>query len=156
MQFVMTVPTDSIHRLAYSLNGDKDAASETAAYLSSLVCRQLMDACVTQNRILMRLAKMHRKPLPALYESRVIYRREESRPQRMDNVLTVYGRGYGDCKHLVCIRLAELAEAGREAHPLIYWRYDAEGLPFIFHAELRHGPRNGRGQREDPSRYLGM
>jgi hypothetical protein len=77
-------------------------------------------------------------------------------PQRLDNVLTVYGRGWGDCKQLVCIRLAELAEQGREAHPTIYWRYDKHGLPYIFHAELRHGPRNGRGPREDPSRYLGM
>lgn len=149
MRFVMTISTDQIQELA---------GTKAGARLSALICRRLLDSAILQNRILMRLARLRGRPLPQLYKSGVRYRREPKAAtfQELADVNTVYARGWGDCKHLVAIRCAEQLEKGKQAHPLIYWRFDADGLPSIYHAELRHGPRDGVGPREDPSRFLGM
>ncbi|HEX7273133.1 MAG TPA: hypothetical protein VF420_13380 [Casimicrobiaceae bacterium] len=147
MRFEMQIPSDEIQQLA--------GHPAAGAMLTASVCRRLLDATVVLNRILLRLYRMRGRPLPLLYASRVVYRREPN-PNNLVDCVTLYKRGWGDCKHLTAWRLAELAEHGFEAHPLIYWRLDEHGAPFIYHAELRHGPRNGHGPREDPSRFLGM
>jgi len=119
-----------------------------------------------ENLAHLRRARAAGDPYPKLYDAGIRYRLEPYRAayQELATIPTVYERGWGDCKHLVCWRVAEewdellpklpkgASTRGKVPLPLIYWRTDDTGKPYIFHAELRHPD----GNREDPSRFLGM
>jgi hypothetical protein len=92
--------------------------------------------------------------LPQLYDSGVRYEMESE--ETFADGAIVLARGWGDCAHLCCWRLAELHEQGET------------GATFIVSwATRKRGPRRGQklyhvkihrasGREEDPSKRLGM
>mgnify|MGYP006862971961 CR=1 FL=1 len=121
--------------------------------LFSALARAFLRGVVLVNRIYMRMYR-----IPRLYsrEANIRFRREPWQAKGLEEFatcLTVLRRGWGDCDDLAPYRVAELQEAGDpDADLRIYWRRDDDGVPKIFHVQVRHG----NGQIEDPSRYLGM
>jgi len=126
----------------------------------SAIVRGMLAGVVAQNRVLIRTAKLHGRPYPALYKSGVVYGQEPwPDEQQLCDLRDVLARGWGDCKHLSCWRIAELLEGApgvAQEHcanrPLIYWRRKPSGKIALYHAEVRRAD----GSREDPSRFLGM
>jgi len=84
-----------------------------------------------------------------LYESGVRYRREPRGEEKWLAADEVLKAGYGDCEDLVAWRVAELRARGeRGARPLAY----QTRRPGVVHCIVVRA----NGQREDPSRLLGM
>jgi hypothetical protein len=90
---------------------------------------------------------------PELYQSGVIYRTCERGCDwdRWVDAPEALRDGYGDCKDLVCWRIAELGRAGVNAEPVVQISTDRYGVP-LYHVTLRRAD----GIVEDPSRLLGM
>ena len=90
---------------------------------------------------------MSRDPsqFPPLYESGVVYRREEKGHDDWMTADTVLHRGYADCEDLAAYRAAELRRAGIPALGIV--RPNASGN---FHAQVLLPD----GTIEDPSRVL--
>jgi hypothetical protein len=117
----------------------------------ALTFKALVESVAEQNRLL-----MSKHPLPALYESGVVFRNEPwcSKFETLATAPVVYRRGWGDCAHLVAWRIAELRNQGVAATCKIYWRVHkkAGATVRLFHVEVRLPD----GSVEDPSRFLGM
>lgn len=106
--------------------------------------RIMVDALVRLN-----LYEMKKRRFRPLYDTDVVYRRENRRPgqsERWQTIKDVYRRGYGDCEDLSAIRVAELRRQGIRAVPWFKRRKN------IWHVLVRHPD----GKLEDPSRILGM
>jgi hypothetical protein len=108
------------------------------------------------------LLHLRQRHYPKLYESGVVYRREDGTENWLD-IPSVIKAGWGDCEDLVFWRVAELRKDGVKAAPFAKWRR-LNGV-YKYHALVRrYGP--GRDQfgrlinsnewLEDPSRRLGM
>jgi hypothetical protein len=136
--------------------------------------------------VAIREARSRGKPLPPLYtlirRGRVRFKPEPwaGKVEEFADILTVFGRGWGDCDDLVGIRCAELQEDGVAADVRLYWRFWRwnrdktrrirvlpssvpkgplpKGVYASMHAELRHppSPEHPKGKIEDPSRFGGM
>ena len=108
------------------------------------------------------LLHLRQQRYPKLYESGVVYRREDRTENWLD-IPHVLKAGWGDCEDLVFWRVAELRKAGVKAAPFAKWRR-VNGV-FKYHALVRRfGPGrdhfgrwvNSKSWLEDPSRRLGM
>jgi hypothetical protein len=117
----------------------------------------LMEAMCAINQLHLR-----QRSYPKLYESGVVYRREDGTENWLD-IPHVVAAGSGDCEDLVFWRVAELRKAGVKAAPFAKWRR-VNGA-FKYHALVRryapgrdHLGRlvNSTKWLEDPSRRLGM
>ena len=86
---------------------------------------------------------------PLLYESGVVYEREDDKEDWQD-ILHIIASGSGDCEDLACWRAAQLRRMGVRAGPYITWRKTPRGM--IYHALVRLPS----GKIEDPSLALGM
>jgi hypothetical protein len=120
----------------------------------------------------MRQARRNGAPIPPIYSLPIVWYTDPPGPQYLFSVLEVLSQGWGDCKALICIRMAELAEQGHKSTPRIVWRSPRElppGSGAQMHAQLRHEPRctcrickhqpeavQRAGFIEEPSRMLGM
>ncbi len=146
------------------------------------LAQQAAELVICSNMIEMREAAQAGHPLPALYDSGVVYRREpDDGFEEFADYETVLERGWGDCDDLVCARAAELRCQGVHATVRIYWRYFTtlrdgrrarvketvveknggnmpRGVFAVMHVELRHPPdaTYPKGRIEDPSRHLGL
>ena len=108
------------------------------------------------------LLHLRQRPYPKLYESGVVYRREDGTENWLD-IPHVLAAGWGDCEDLAFWRVAELRAAGVKAAPFAKWRR-VNGA-YKYHALVRrytpgrdHFGRwiNSTKWLEDPSRRLGM
>ena len=108
------------------------------------------------------LLHLRQRSYPKLYESGVVYRREDRTENWLD-IPHVIKAGWGDCEDLVFWRVAELRKDGVKAAPFAKWRR-VNGV-YKYHALVRrYGPgRDHFGRQinsnewlEDPSRRLGM
>lgn len=108
------------------------------------------------------LLHLRQRPYPKLYESGVVYRREDGTENWLD-IPNVIKAGWGDCEDLVFWRVAELRKDGVKAAPFAKWRR-VNGV-YKYHALVRrYAPgRDHFGRQinasqwlEDPSRRLGM
>jgi hypothetical protein len=117
----------------------------------------LMEAMCAINQLHLRY-----KRYPKLYESGVVYRREDHTENWLD-IPHVVEAGWGDCEDLTFWRVAELREEGIKAAPFAKWRF-LDGA-YKYHALVRrfapgrdHFGRqvNSKAWLEDPSKRLGM
>ena len=99
---------------------------------------------------------------PKLYESGVVYRREDGTENWLD-IPSVIAAGWGDCEDLVFWRVAELRKDGVKAAPFAKWRrvngvYKYHALVRRFSPGRDHFGRfvKSNAWLEDPSRRLGM
>ena len=108
------------------------------------------------------LLHLRQRAYPKVYESGVVYRREDGTENWLD-IPHVIKAGWGDCEDLVFWRVAELRQQKIKAAPFAKWRR-VNGV-FKYHALVRrYAPgRDHFGRRinsnewlEDPSRRLGM
>jgi hypothetical protein len=108
------------------------------------------------------LLHLRQQHYPKLYESGVVYRREDGTENWLD-IPSVIKAGWGDCEDLVFWRVAELRKDGVKAAPFAKWRR-VNGV-YKYHALVRryapgrdHFGRviNANEWLEDPSRRLGM
>lgn len=132
-----------------------------------------LNATAESNLATMRAARRAGTPLPRILTQPIVWYTDPPGPQVLYQVLDVLEQGWGDCKALCCIRMAELWEEGfTGARPRIIWR-DPRGLPPgsgpQMHAQVRHQPMCGcvickhqpkknrrAGVIEETSRLLGM
>jgi hypothetical protein len=117
----------------------------------------LMEAMCAINQLHLKLRRY-----PKLYESGVVYRREDGTENWLD-MPSVIKAGWGDCEDLVFWRVAELRKDGVKAAPFAKWRR-VNGV-YKYHALVRrfapgrdHFGRMVKSSAwlEDPSRRLGM
>ena len=108
------------------------------------------------------LLHLRQRRYPKLYESGVVYRREDRSENWLD-IPHVIKAGWGDCEDLVFWRVAELRHQKIKAAPFAKWRR-VNGV-YKYHALVRryapgrdHFGRmiNSNEWLEDPSRRLGM
>ncbi len=108
------------------------------------------------------LLHLRQQRYPKLYESGVVYRRENGTENWLD-IPSIIKAGWGDCEDLVFWRVAELRKQGVKAAPFAKWRR-VNGV-FKYHALVRRfGPGRdhfgrwvaARDWLEDPSVRLGM
>jgi hypothetical protein len=110
------------------------------------VLQVLVESLVAINRIYLRSRKAAN--LPKLYASGVRYRRTED---WLPIPVLLY-QGYGDCKSLAAMRIAELRESGRVAKVATRFKpMDADGNT-MWHILVQ----TGVGTFEDPSKECGM
>lgn len=107
----------------------------------------MVHAVAALNRIDMRALRSKGKRLPSLYKAGVRYREEPWPRERWLTAAQVLKQGHGDCEDLVAWRVAELLESGVEARPAVI-----RTSRNVWHVILERGT----GEREDPSRRLGM
>jgi len=100
---------------------------------------------------------IRRGGVPLLYQSGVIYQNDnDGKPGQLDffdDIPVILDRGWGDCLHLSCWRVAELLEQGHRASVAV------DCPPFSRPGELRTFHvlvRRARGVLECPSSLLGM
>lgn len=87
---------------------------------------------------------------PSLYDAGVRYRREPDDQENYQDIARTLQNRAGDCEDLVAWRLAELQEAGEDAHLVVReFRIDADTM---FHILVSRAS----GEIEDPSARLGM
>jgi hypothetical protein len=105
---------------------------------------------------------LRQKRYPKLYQSGVVYRREDGTENWLD-IPHVIEAGWGDCEDLTFWRVAELRAEGVKAAPFAKWRL-VNGV-YKYHALVRRfAPGRDHFDRmvqsnawlEDPSRRLGM
>jgi hypothetical protein len=108
------------------------------------------------------LLHLRQQHYPKLYESGVVYRREDRTENWLD-IPSVIKAGWGDCEDLVFWRVAELRKEGVKAAPFAKWRrvndvYKYHALVRRFAPGRDHFGRliNSKEWLEDPSRRLGM
>ena len=108
------------------------------------------------------LLHLRQRGYPKLYESGVVYRREDGTENWLD-IPSVIKAGWGDCEDLVFWRVAELRKDGVKAAPFAKWRrlngvYKYQALVRRFAPGRDHFGRmiNANEWLEDPSRRLGM
>lgn len=107
--------------------------------------RALLDCLVDLN-----LIYLDAFPLtPSLYQAGVVYQLMPTRAA-WDTIPTLYRRGFGDCKSLAAVRIAEVRRYGQTAIPV--FRHIADGYGTMFHILILHG----NGCWECPSKILGM
>ena len=108
------------------------------------------------------LLHLRQRPYPKLYESGVVYRREDRTENWLD-IPHVIKAGWGDCEDLVFWRVAELRHQKIKAAPFAKWRR-VNGV-YKYHALVRrfapgrdHFGRmvKAKAWLEDPSKRLGM
>jgi hypothetical protein len=108
------------------------------------------------------LLHLRQQRYPKLYESGVVYRREDRTENWLD-IPHIIKAGWGDCEDLVFWRVAELRQQKIKAAPFAKWRR-VNGV-YKYHALVRrfapgrdHFGRmvNAKAWLEDPSRRLGM
>lgn len=87
---------------------------------------------------------------PQLYASGVRYQKESPDSENYQDIPRTLELRTGDCEDLVAWRLAELQEAGEDAHLVL--REYRDGADTDFHVLLARA----NGEIEDPSRLLGM
>ena len=117
----------------------EDFTAEALAYwLEALVCTGTLD---------MRRARERGEPLPRLYGGAIRYQREPPHSERWNSAVEVARLGYGDCEDLAAYRAAELRLGGQWAARAILIRKS----PTLLHCVV-----DINGQREDPSKRLGM
>ena len=104
-------------------------------------------ALVALNRLDFRALRAKGKTMPLLYESGVVYEQEPWPRESWQTALQTLSEGVGDCEDLVGWRVAELLEQRKVARPYVYRANNT-----YWHVVVEHGS----GQREDPSRRLGM
>lgn len=91
--------------------------------------------------------------LPPLLTSGVLYQNERiSQVDQCVDIPIVIDRGWGDCYHLSCWRVAELRRHGEEAAIAVKRARDLTKKVRLFHVLVRRAS----GQTEDISRLLGM
>jgi hypothetical protein len=112
---------------------------------NAIALRALLDCLVDLNTIYLDAYPS----TPPLYQSGVVYQLMPTRAP-WDTIPTLYRRGFGDCKSLAAVRIAELRRYGQTAIPV--FRHLANGWGTMFHILLLHG----NGCWECPSRILGM
>lgn len=105
------------------------------------VLKILLDALIKVN-----LGYVRSHNPPSLYRSGVRY----GRTTLWEPIPALYARGYGDCKSLSAVRIAELLNQGVMAKPVFRWRLRNDGGK-DFHILIQKV-----GGYEDPSRELGM
>jgi hypothetical protein len=90
---------------------------------------------------------------PKVLSSGVRYQNEpENAPDELLAIPTIIKKGWGDCMHLSCWRVAELREAGESrARCFFNWATRPDGMR-VFHVQVRRS----NGTVEDISRLLGM
>lgn len=131
-----------------------------------------LEATAASNQATMQQARLQGAPIPPIYSLPLVWYSDPPGVQVLYQVLDVLEQGWGDCKALVCIRMAELAEQGWRASPRVFWRDPQLRVPGEgprMHAQLRHSKQCGcvlcrnqprevrqRGFIEDPSKFLGM
>lgn len=109
--------------------------------------RIMLAALCTANVFVMSQLAAAGRPLPQLYRSGVVYRRQAG-PERFRLAPDVYARRGGDCDQLCCWRVAELRLAGETG---------ARAIPKVINPKLIHVVvRRADGSIEDPSKRLGM
>lgn len=123
----------------------------------ALIVKPCLDALVEANRIYLRHYKC-----PALYNAGVRYAEEpEHFPcEEFASIPVVLARKWGDCDDLAPWRVAELREAGENAHIRLSWKRRGNGTR-LYHVTVRRGdgiaqPDGSIGSIEDPSALLGM
>lgn len=111
---------------------------ENARVLSTLV-----ECLIGIDREYLRL----RPKTPKLYDGRVVYERTED----WLPIPTLLYQGYGDCKSLAAMRVAELRQAGKTAMPSFRFR-ENPGRGVMYHVLVQ----TGVNKFEDPSKVCGM
>jgi hypothetical protein len=91
--------------------------------------------------------ELDKLPIPPLYGSGVVYRREPIGREHWLSATEVLKVGHGDCEDLAAWRAAELQHDGEMAQAIAI-----KTGPRTFHAVVRRED----GSIEDPSRILGM
>lgn len=110
------------------------------------VLRMAVKVLVHSNRAYLR----EHPHTPQLYASGVRYLKEADDSENYQDIPRTLELRSGDCEDLVAWRLAELQEAGEDAHVLL--REYRVGADTLFHVLLTRA----NGDVEDPSRALGM
>jgi hypothetical protein len=106
------------------------------------VLRLLLESLIAINR-----AYLRRHPVPALYQSGVVYRRTVT----WDSIPELYAKKFGDCKSLAAALIAEYRNKGIQADPEFRWYTNSKGeRDYHILVEMANQ------KREDPSRRLGM
>ena len=85
--------------------------------------------------------------IPPLYESGVVYRKEQRRRERWTNIEQTLKAGWGDCEDLAAWRTAEL---------IVDFGEDAYAFAKRTGRKKFHALVCADGEVEDPSRKLGM
>lgn len=109
----------------------------------------LLAAMVRIARAEIREALQRGAPLPAIYASGVVYRREPPPLEEWTTPEETIRRGWGDCEDLAIWRAAELQESGEDPDAIVAIKRSAGA---VWHAQVRRGS----GEIEDPSLKLGM
>lgn len=93
---------------------------------------------------------------PELYRAGVRYQNEPQSefglPDEANDIPAIRARGWGDCLHLTCWRVAELRRKGQRANVAVIWSRRPSDNARIFHVLVRLP----NGSYEDPSKTLGM
>jgi hypothetical protein len=110
------------------------------------VVRMLVKVLIVADRLFLQA----HPSTPKLYDAGVRYLREDPDSENYQNIPRTLELRTGDCEDLVAWRLAELQEAGEDAH-LVVREWD-DKTDVYFH--LLVGRPNG--DIEDPSALLGM
>lgn len=105
--------------------------------------RALLDCLITINQAFLEYHPKTKK----LYQSGVVY----GRTQEWENIPALYDRGFGDCKSLTAVLVAEYRQQGIAAEPVFRWITREDGTGTDYHILVKVGNRF-----EDPSRELGM
>lgn len=115
----------------------------------SRVVRQVAESCVYSN-----LVYLEDHPLcPPLMTSGVQYRNEPlGQVDECVDIPIILERGWGDCLHLTCWRVAELRRHGEQAEIAVKRHRDLTKKIRMFHVLVRRSS----GETEDISRLLGM
>lgn len=88
---------------------------------------------------------------PPLYQSGVVYQRDQPGKEKWKTIPGVLRRGSGDCKDFASWRVAELLRRGDRARVVLRKRQRPDGS-WLYHIVVQRGD----GSLEDPSRILGM
>jgi len=112
---------------------------------NATILRALLDCLIELDVICLKTCPS----IPGLYQTPVYYHLMPSQAPWETNV-TLFRRGYGDCKSLVAARIAELRVRGKVAIPV--FRHVKDNWGTMFHILILHGD----GRWECPSRALGM
>lgn len=120
--------------------------------LFSRIARCLAEAAIISNRALIRSRKAAGKPLPAVYQAGIVWKKPPDSEDMVD-IPTILRRGWGHCLHVSCWRAAELREQGINATiHITRQRLGADKKGRLFHVLLRLPG----GKTECPSKILGM
>jgi len=103
---------------------------------------------LVEGLVRLNLAIMATHPLPPLYGSGVVYKREPAGSERWQSCDQVFKTRSGDCEDLCAWRVAELRRAGESEAIAVVTKVG----PRLWHVRVVRA----NGDIEDPSRILGM